>query len=103
LALGADIEDLAAGGDGLPHEIERAREQRHGLAEVDDVDAVPLAEDVRLHLGVPAVGLVAEMRSGLEQLLHGDVVGRHGLSPSGYASARPRTGWFPQGDLPAPV
>jgi hypothetical protein len=23
-------------------------------------------------------------------LLHGDVVGRHGLSPSGYASAEPR-------------
>jgi hypothetical protein len=37
------------------------------------------------------VGLVAEMRSGLEQLLHGDVVGRHGLSPSGYASAGPRS------------
>ena len=33
----------------------------------------PIAEDVRLHLGVPAVSLVAEMRSGLEQLLHGDV------------------------------
>jgi hypothetical protein len=31
------------------------------------------------------------MRSGLEQLLHGDVGGRHGLSPSGYASAGPRT------------
>jgi hypothetical protein len=25
------------------------------------------------------VGLVAEMRSGLKQLLHGNVVGRHGI------------------------
>src|SRR6202008_3419650 len=35
-------------------------------------------------------GLVAEMRSGLEQCLHGDVGGRHNVSPSGYASAGPR-------------
>ena len=28
-------------------------------------------------LRVPAVGLVAEVRSGLEQLLHGDDSGRH--------------------------
>src|SRR5213079_1333538 len=56
LALGADIEDLAAGGDGLADEVERAREERHGLRQIDDVDAIPLAEDVRLHLGVPAVG-----------------------------------------------
>src|SRR5207253_10387317 len=90
LALGADEQHLAPMGDGLAHEIEGAREQRHGLRQVDDVDAVPLAEDVRLHLGVPALGLVAEMRSGLKQLLHGNVVGRHGLSPSGYTSAQPR-------------
>jgi hypothetical protein len=37
------------------------------------MDPVPIAEDVRLHLRVPAVGLVAEMGSGLEQLLHADV------------------------------
>jgi hypothetical protein len=34
---------------------------------------------------------VAEMRSGLEQLLHGDDRGRHNLSPSGSASAKPVT------------
>src|SRR5436190_23187431 len=50
---------------------------------------VTIAEDVRLHLGVPAVGLMAEMRSGLEQLLHGDDRGRHSLSPSGSASTEP--------------
>ncbi len=81
LALGADEQHLAAGGDGLADEVERAREQRHGLRQVDDVDAVAIAENIRLHLRIPAVGLVAEMRAGLEQLLHGDVGRRHSLSP----------------------
>jgi hypothetical protein len=57
-------------------EVERAREQRHGLRQVDDVDAVAGAEDVRLHPRVPAVGLVAEVRAGLDQLLHGDGITR---------------------------
>jgi hypothetical protein len=51
------------------------------------VHPIAVAEQVRLHLGVPAVGLVAEVRSGFEQLLHGDDSSRHGSSPSGYASA----------------
>src|ERR1043165_1427021 len=44
LALGADEEHLAARGDGLADEVERAREQRHGLRQVDDVHPVALAE-----------------------------------------------------------
>ena len=92
LALGADEQHLAAARDGLGDEVERAREQRHGLRQVDDVNAVAVAEDVRLHPRVPAVGLVAEVRSGFEQLLHGDDIGRHRYSPSGYASAEPVTG-----------
>jgi len=31
---------------------------------------------------------VAEMRSGLKQLLHGDDISRHSLSPSGFTSVR---------------
>ena len=77
LALGADEQHLAAAGDGLLDEVERAGEQRHALRQVDDVDAVAVAEDVRLHPRVPAVGLVAEMGAGFEQLLHGDDGGRH--------------------------
>src|SRR5215210_3257344 len=38
LALGADEQDLAAPGDRRLHKVERAREQRHGLREVDDVN-----------------------------------------------------------------
>jgi hypothetical protein len=42
------------------------------LLEVDDVDAVALTEDEPLHLRVPAAGLVPEVDTGVEQLLHGD-------------------------------
>src|SRR3546814_14465445 len=66
LALGADEQHLAAGGDGRGNEVQRAAEERHGLRQVADVDAVALAEDVRLHARVPAVGLVAELGAGLE-------------------------------------
>src|SRR4051794_4950064 len=89
LALRADEQHLAAARNGLLDEVESARKQRHALRQIDDVHPVAVAENVRLHLGVPAVSLVAEMRSGLEQLLHGDDRGRHSLSPSGFASMEP--------------
>src|SRR5208282_5536222 len=38
----------------------------------DDVNTVAGAEDVLLHLRVPAAGLMAEMNAGLQQLLHAD-------------------------------
>ena len=70
LALGADEQDLAArtcrGGD----EIESACKQGHRLRQVDDVNTVTRAENIRLHARIPAVGLVAEMGSGFDQLLH---------------------------------
>src|SRR5207249_11150263 len=43
-----------------------------GLLEIDDVDAVPLSEDVLAHLRVPTLGLVPEMHTGLQELLHRD-------------------------------
>jgi hypothetical protein len=77
LALGADEQHLAAAGDGLADEVERAREQRHGLRQIEDVDAVAFAKDVGLHLRVPAVGLVAEMAACIEQVVHRDGGNRH--------------------------
>src|SRR3546814_11563243 len=72
LTLGSDEQHLAAMRHCLRHEIQRAREKRHGLGQVKNMDAIPLAEDVWLHARIPAVCLVAEMRAGLNQLLHGD-------------------------------
>ena len=51
----------------------RLLEQLLGLQQVDDVDAVALTEDEAAHLGVPAARLVAEVHSGLQQLLDSDL------------------------------
>src|SRR4051794_34658570 len=40
-----------------------------GLKQIDDVDPVALAVDVRTHAGIPASRLVAEVKAGLQQLL----------------------------------
>src|SRR3546814_4567100 len=49
LTLGSDEQHLAAMRHCLRHEIQRAREKRHGLGQVKNMDAIPLAEDVWLH------------------------------------------------------
>jgi len=72
LALGADEEDRLALGGHVGNELGRLFEHLQGLLKVDDVNAVALTEDVFLHLGVPALGLVPEVDSSFEQLFHGD-------------------------------
>src|SRR4026208_1113366 len=54
----------------LPDEILRLAVVLDRLAEVEDVDARALAEDERLHLGIPALGLMSEMHACFEQVLH---------------------------------
>src|SRR5439155_26605121 len=73
LLLGADEEHLAALRREVPDEVVSVAEHLDRLLQVDDVDAVPRAEDVGLHLRIPATGLVSEVHPGLEQVLHGDV------------------------------
>ena len=71
LLLRADEEHrLAVATATAAREVHRLLEQRDGLLEVDDVDAVALGEDVALHARVPAVGLVSEVDAGFEQGLH---------------------------------
>src|SRR3546814_10332193 len=45
LTLGSDEQHLAAMRHCLRHEIQRARKERHGLGQVKNMDAIPLAED----------------------------------------------------------
>ncbi len=47
-------------------------EHLHRLLQIDNVDTVAGAENVLLHLRVPAAGLMAKMNSGLQELLHAD-------------------------------
>ena len=56
----------------VAHERVRLFEQREGLGEIDDVDAAALAEDEPLHLRIPAARLMAEVNSGLQEVLHRD-------------------------------
>ena len=74
LLLGADEQDGAAAvGERRPANSLRLLEQRLRLQQVDDVDAVALAEDEAAHLGVPAARLVAEVDAGLQQLPDADL------------------------------
>jgi hypothetical protein len=61
-------------------ELLRLLEQALRLQQVDDVDAAALAVDEAAHLRVPAARLVAEVDSGLQQLLDADL-GRHVGAP----------------------
>jgi hypothetical protein len=52
-------------------------QHRHGLREVDDMNAVALSEDEGRHFRVPAMGLVAEVNAGLEELAHSEIGQSH--------------------------
>src|SRR5262249_23706875 len=41
-----------------------------GFLQVNDVDTVSFAEDIFLHLRIPATRLVAEVNTGLQKLFH---------------------------------
>src|SRR5690606_21051932 len=52
--------------------VERVLELDDRLLQVDDVDLVPVAEDVWRHPGIPEAGLVTEMDTRLQHLSHRD-------------------------------
>ena len=58
----------------------RPQQAADGLAQVDDVDQVALAVDVRPHLRVPAAGAMPEVDAGLDKVL--DLDDRHALPPA---------------------
>ena len=71
LALGANEEDGALVRSQFAYELHRFLVHQHRGFEVDDVNLVPVPEDVRCHLGVPVTGLVAEMNAGFQHFAHG--------------------------------
>ena len=73
LLLGAHEHHGAAATRDARGEVLGVAQQTLGLLEVDDVDAVPLAEDVAPHLRVPAPGLVPEVDACREQVLDADL------------------------------
>ncbi len=72
LALGADKQNRLAARAQFGNELRRVLEKLERLLQVDNVDPVALAKDVFLHLGIPALGLMPEVNTRFEQLLHCD-------------------------------
>ena len=70
LLLGADEQDVAALSCNFLHVVVSLVQLLHGLLQVNDIDTIALGEDVLSHLGVPAAGLVTEVHTCLEKLLH---------------------------------
>ena len=69
LLLGPKKHDLRPRRRQGAHKVGRLVEPADRLFEVDDVDLVALPVDERLHLRVPAAGLVAVVDSGVDQFL----------------------------------
>ena len=72
-AFGGDKQDGGLFGRHAAREIERLLVQGQGFFQIDDVDLVALAEQIRGHAGVPVTGLMTEMNAGFQHFTHGDV------------------------------
>ena len=80
LLLGPDEQDVASAHDQVPDLGTDVLDHSYGLLKVDDMNPVPCPEDVGLHLGIPATGLVAEVDPRFQKLLHGYI--RHNARTS---------------------
>ena len=92
----------AAAGDEVTDERVGRLDLLKGLLEVDDVDAGPLAVDESPHPRVPAAGLVSEMDTRFEQLLHCHDSHGRGLPSHRFVSPPPRARrrpWVGGGEL----
>src|SRR5262249_29988089 len=70
LAFGADKQNpLPARGE-IGNECGSFLEELERLLQVNDVDPIALAEDVLLHLRIPALGLMTEVHASFQKLFH---------------------------------
>ena len=79
LLLGADEQHRATLGRQFAHEVVGDLGTLERLLEVDDVDAIALAEDETLHLRVPTTGLMPEVDSGFQHLARSNDCHCHSL------------------------
>ena len=102
LTLGADEQHPATVGDEVANEGVGRFDLLQGLLEIDDVDTRPLTVDESPHPRVPAAGLVSEMDTCLEQLLHCHDSHGRGLPSHRFVSPLPRARrrpWVGGGEL----
>ena len=100
LALGAHEEDRLPEAGLFGNELQRFLEELERLLQVDDVNAVALAEDVFLHLRIPVLGLVPEVNTCFEQFLfcqwrHDSSIGGCARVSGGFGEAAPDGGIRP--------
>ena len=69
--LCADKQHTSTARGDITNGFQRRMEHRHGLLQVKDVDFVPLAENKRLHAGVPTAGVMSKMYTSFKHLAHG--------------------------------
>ena len=63
--ISSQVAKLAASVGGyIPDEITGFVQHDGGLLQIDDVDAITLSEDILLHAGIPAAGLMPEVGTG---------------------------------------
>ena len=72
LTLGPDEQHASARGGHFADLDQGLMQQGHRLRQVDNVNVGPAAEDVAVHLRVPAVRLVTEVRASFQELTHGE-------------------------------
>src|SRR5580704_5916938 len=70
LALGSQEKNGLAVAALLAHKSRGLAKQLQCLLQINDVDSIAFAENVFLHLRIPAAGLMAEMNSSLQQFFH---------------------------------
>ena len=67
-----DEEDEAAAAGDLGEKLVRSQQAAHGFAQIDDMDEIAFAVDIRPHLGIPTTRPVSEMDAGFDQVLNLD-------------------------------
>ncbi len=70
LALGSQEKNRFAIAALLAHKARGLAKQLQCFLQINDVDSIAFAENIFLHLRIPAACLVAEMNSSLQQFLH---------------------------------
>src|ERR1700688_2600736 len=70
LALCSQEKDGLAAAALFAHKAGSLAKQLQCLLQINDVDSIAFAENILLHLRIPAAGLMAEMNSSLQQFLH---------------------------------
>ncbi len=73
LALGAHEQHNLSLHCQVLHKLRCLFEHLQSFLQVNNVNPVALSEDVFLHPGIPTLGLMPEVNSRFEQLLHGDI------------------------------